>query len=120
MTTADQAKVLTPQAFELIAGCFRTLGEPMRLKILCALQGGQEKSVGQLAAELGSSQANISKHLKSLVEIGLLVRRQQGTAVFYRVAKPEIFQICDIICKTLADRLTQQAEMLGLNVSPSR
>ncbi|MFH4234103.1 metalloregulator ArsR/SmtB family transcription factor, partial [Acinetobacter baumannii] len=76
---------LSDEALEMIAARFRCLGEPMRLRILRALQSGEEKSVGQLVDELGATQANISKHLKVLVDAGILARRPQSTAVYYRI-----------------------------------
>ncbi len=46
---------------ELIASQFRLLGEPMRLRIIDRLRGG-ERSVGELAGDLEATQQNISKH----------------------------------------------------------
>jgi DNA-binding transcriptional ArsR family regulator len=58
---------LSDEAMELVAQRFRCMGEATRLKILRSLESG-EKSVGELTRELNAPQANISKHLKMLVE----------------------------------------------------
>jgi ArsR family transcriptional regulator len=113
-------RTLSDEALEMVAARFRCLGEPMRLKILRALQDGSEKSVTQLVAELGATQANVSKHLKTLVEAGILARRPQGTTVYYRIAAPEIFELCEVVCNTLAAQLSTQAERLGLRVLQRR
>jgi len=71
------------------ARLFRALADPTRLAILLALQAGERRIV-DLAAELGGSQANISSHLASLNECGLITGRPQGRAVYYRLARPEL------------------------------
>jgi DNA-binding transcriptional ArsR family regulator len=98
---------------------FRSLGEPMRLKILRLLEGG-EMTVGQLVDHLCSSQANISKHLKVLVSAGILARRAVGTAAFYSIADPVIIKVCDAVCGGLAEKLKAQAEGFGFRLAPQR
>jgi len=102
---------LTPETVELIAQRFRALGEPMRLRLLMALQGG-ERIVGELVDELETSQANISKHLQVLSSAGLLRRRKQGLNVFYSVADPSIFNMCEMVCGSLKKHLDAQSRLL--------
>jgi len=97
---------------ELIAQCFRALGEPMRLQLLMALQEG-ERTVGELVAEHRTSQANISKHLQVLVGVGLLRRRKQGLNVFYAIGDPSIFSMCDMVCGSLKRHLDAQSRGLS-------
>ena len=99
---------LPPQALELIASRFRVLGEPMRLKLLIALEAG-ERNVGQLVDATGATQANVSRHLQTLAEAGILGRRKEGLNVIYFVADPSIFRLCDQVCGSLQKRLDQQA-----------
>lgn len=110
---------LSEQALESIAGRFRSLSEPVRLKIIRLLEGG-EMSVGQLVDRLHTSQANVSKHLKVLVDAGILSRRSQGTSAFYSICDPVILRICDAVCEGMADKITVQARGFGLKVSPRR
>ncbi|HYK89594.1 MAG TPA: metalloregulator ArsR/SmtB family transcription factor [Acidobacteriota bacterium] len=112
-------KQLSDDALDLVAMRFRSLGEPMRLKILRLLEG-TEMSVGQLVDALHSSQANISKHLKVLVGAGILARRAEGTAAYYSIADPVILKVCDTVCSGLADRLRSQAEGFGFKLAPQR
>ncbi len=110
---------LSDRALEMVAVRFRSLGEPMRLRILRLLEAG-ELSVGQLVDRLNSSQANISKHLKVLVTAGVLTRRVQGTSAFYAISDPMILKICETVCQGMAENLKLQAEEFGLKLTRPR
>lgn len=98
-------------ALEMIAERFRALGEPNRLRLLIALEQG-EQCVGKLVDATGLSQANVSRHLGALVQSGILARRKSGLQVFYRVADPGIFEMCDHVCGSLSKRLAAQAGVI--------
>lgn len=68
----------------LLAG-LRAAGEPTRLRLI-ALCAHAELSVTELTHILGQSQPRVSRHLKLLVEAGLLSRFREGSLVFYRLA----------------------------------
>jgi DNA-binding transcriptional ArsR family regulator len=80
--------------FTLPANLFRTLMHPARLSILEILRDG-EQCVCHLEAVLGYRQAYISQHLMFLREAGLVDDRRDGTRIYYRVIKPEIFNLLD-------------------------
>ncbi|RAQ97233.1 ArsR/SmtB family transcription factor [Thermogemmatispora tikiterensis] len=98
---------------ELIAARFRLLGEPLRLKLLAALTGG-ERSVGELVALTGASQPNVSKHLAALMQGGLVKRRKAGTSIYYTLADPSVLTLCDIVCAGVQERFTTLAQTLQL------
>jgi ArsR family transcriptional regulator len=100
-------KDLTPEALELIAARFRVLAEPMRLRILHAL-GDREVTVSELVEELEAGQANVSKHLGMLLEAGIVRRRKEGLNAFYSIADASIFELCELVCSSLGERLTAQ------------
>ena len=103
--------VLTPERARIIAERFRVLGEPMRLKLLHALQGG-ERSVGDLVAATGAGQANVSKHLQLLYHQGFVERRKEGVTIFYRIADPHVFDLCEMVCGGIQEGLrTKQRAM---------
>jgi DNA-binding transcriptional ArsR family regulator len=83
------------------AKLFRALADPTRLAILLALQAG-ERRIADLAAELGGSQANISSHLASLKECGLIAGRPQGRVVYYRLTRPELASLLQAAEQLLA------------------
>ena len=68
----------------LLAG-LRAAGEPTRLRLLALCAHG-ELSVSELTQILSQSQPRVSRHLKLLVEAGLLMRIREGSLVFYRIA----------------------------------
>jgi len=98
---------------EQIAARFRLLGEPLRLKLLIALEGG-ERSVGELVAQTGAGQANVSKHLAALTQAGMLRRRKGGVSVYYAIADESAFTLCDVVCSGLQQHVAAQARALGL------
>lgn len=57
--------------------------EPTRLRLLAALLQG-EAPVGELVAMLGQSQPRVSRHLRLLVEAGLLEGFREGRSIHYR------------------------------------
>ena len=103
---------LSDDALQLVAARFRTLGEPNRLKLLIVLEQGP-KRVTELMQATGLLQANVSRHLQSLTEAGLLARERQGTAVIYSIADPSIFDLCHQVCGGIQKRLQQQAKAFG-------
>lgn len=62
-------------------------GEETRLRILALLSAG-ELTVSEVVAILGQSQPRVSRHLKLLVEAGLVERRREGAWAFFRLAGP--------------------------------
>jgi DNA-binding transcriptional ArsR family regulator len=102
---------MTLEALELVAARFRAMGEPLRLRILQQLEEG-ELSVNALAECVASTQPNVSKHLKVLQDAGLVKRRQQGTSAYYAIADQMVFELCDMICTRLRDRLEAQVGAL--------
>ena len=69
---------------QLLSG-LRAVGEPTRLRLVALCAHG-ELSVSELTQILGQSQPRVSRHLKLLVEAGLLERFREGAAVYYRLA----------------------------------
>jgi len=102
--------VLSAEAIELIAERFRILGEPIRIRILQELESG-ERNVSELVAAVGSSQPNVSKHLRILQESGVVGRRQEGNNVYYAIADPAVIDLCDAVCASLRDRLASAAKL---------
>jgi DNA-binding transcriptional ArsR family regulator len=83
-----------------VADRFRALAEPSRLIVLQALREG-EHSVSQLITATGLGQANLSKHLQLLHSAGFVKRRREGVSVRYRLAGPEVLELCDLMCRRL-------------------
>jgi ArsR family transcriptional regulator len=60
---------------------FRALADPTRLRIVHLLRE-MELAVGEIAVVVGQSQPRVSRHVRILVESGLVDRRKEGSWVF--------------------------------------
>jgi ArsR family transcriptional regulator len=70
-----------------LAGVFKALAEPTRLRLvsIIAAHQGAEACVCDLTEPVGLSQPTVSHHLKVLVDAGLLEREQRGKWAYYRL-----------------------------------
>ncbi|MBL8445954.1 MAG: winged helix-turn-helix transcriptional regulator [Zoogloeaceae bacterium] len=100
-------------ALAQVAQYFRALSVPMRLRILDALRQG-ERCVGDLAAQVGRSQANVSQHLAILANAGLLVRNARGTSAYYAIADPCTFALCELVCGQIGRRFADEASVRAM------
>ena len=99
---------------ELIARRFRAIAEPMRVRVLDLLRDG-EASVNELAAQLGASQQNVSKHLAVLADVGIVGRRKDGNHVYYRIVDEGVLGLCEQVCGSVQAQLAAlTALVLGL------
>jgi ArsR family transcriptional regulator len=67
---------------------FRALADSTRLRILILLRA-MELAVGELAQVLGQSQPRVSRHVRILIEAGLVERRKEGSWVFLSLGQTE-------------------------------
>ena len=82
--TIDLTKLFGASVEKLLQG-LRAAAEPTRLRII-ALCGHAELSVTELVMILGQTQPRVSRHLKLLVEGGLLQRNKEGNRAYYRLS----------------------------------
>jgi ArsR family transcriptional regulator len=103
---------LPVQAVSMVASRFRALGEPLRVRILEELREG-EKCVSELVAAIGSTQPNISKHLRILQEAGVVGRRQAGNQVYCFISDESVLDLCDVVCDSIGERLARDARLVS-------
>lgn len=103
---------ISEEALGLIASWFRVLAEPSRLRILRSLEE-RERNITELVAATGLTQANVSRHVQSLAEAGMVGRRREGLVTVCFIADPTISHLCDTVCENLQKRLVRQARKLG-------
>ncbi|WP_096696582.1 helix-turn-helix transcriptional regulator [Polaromonas sp. AER18D-145] len=89
------------QVFESAAELFRAMSAPMRLKIISSLCNG-EKNVSQLLAEVDTTQPNMSQHLNTLYQSGVIGKRREGVQIFYRIINDRVVTLCRAICTQIA------------------
>ncbi|MBA3940936.1 MAG: ArsR family transcriptional regulator [Sphingopyxis sp.] len=63
---------------------FRALADPTRLRIIALLRE-MELAIGELAVVLDQSQPRVSRHVRILVEAGVVEKRREGSWVFLRI-----------------------------------
>jgi rhodanese-related sulfurtransferase len=75
--------------FDAFAEVAKALASGRRAEIVDVLAQG-ERSVDEVAEELGQSVANTSHHLRSLARAGLVRTRRDGTRIFYGLASDRV------------------------------
>jgi len=106
---------LSDPLVDLIAGRFRVLAEPMRIKILDRLRGGAA-TVTELQDALGATQQNVSKHLGILHAAGMVARTKDGNHVRYSIADEGVFELCEQVC----GGVRRQLDELDAVLQPTR
>lgn len=101
---------LPEAALEYVARYFRSLSDPTRLRVLNYLRV-RPHSVGELVGLLACSQANVSKHVAVLVEVGIVEREFRGTTTILHIADPNIFGMCELVCDNVARALQNSAQV---------
>jgi DNA-binding transcriptional ArsR family regulator len=106
------ASALPDAALEMIAGRFRALSEPARLRLLNTLMSG-ERNVSQLVEATGTGQANVSRHLAVLRQAGMIAMRREGLTTVCSISDPSVHQLCEIMCSRLRADAEARAKALS-------
>lgn len=81
---------------------FKVLMHPARLAILDVLRT-REACVCHIEAALGYRQAYLSQQLMVLREAGLVEDQRDGWNIYYRVSKPDVFNVIDAARQALGE-----------------
>jgi ArsR family transcriptional regulator len=102
-TALPENDVLTEseEVFEKAAEVFRVMSAPMRLRIISALCNA-EKNVGELLAEIDTTQPNMSQHLNTLYQAGVVGKRREGVQIYYRIINERVVTLCRAVCVQIA------------------
>lgn len=63
----------------------------------------EARSVNDIVAATGSTQANVSKHLALLTAAGILTREKDGQCVYYGMKDPLAVKLCELVRAQLAE-----------------
>ncbi len=74
-----------PEFIELAGEVLGLLSDPTRIRIVFALEHGEELSVGDLAKLVEKSPSGVSQHLARLRMARMVTTRQDGTKVLYKL-----------------------------------
>ncbi len=81
---AAKALLLESGQARALAGIFKALSDPTRLRIISAL-AEREFCVGDLAEALGMEQSAVSHQLGDMRDMGLVRSHREGRHVYYRL-----------------------------------
>lgn len=109
MPKKESAQAPSEEVLDLIAASFKVLSEPSRLRLLVALRA-KEMSVTELVAVTRTTQSNVSRHLQTLADAGLVRRRKAGAAAYYSIVDGSVFALCEHVCGSVHTRLRHQAK----------
>jgi ArsR family transcriptional regulator len=97
------------QAFK--AEFFKTLGHPVRIRILESLVG-RERSVQDLQQALDLGQPIVSQHLAALRAKNIVKARKEGTTVWYTISVASIAELLAIARRIFDSQLIDSQTML--------
>lgn len=100
-TPRREAKDALYDGFATIA---RALASGRRAEIVELLSQG-ERTVDEVAAEIGQSVANTSHHLRALARAGLVTTRRAGTHIHYRLASEQVAEVWAALRRLAAEQL---------------
>jgi DNA-binding transcriptional ArsR family regulator len=73
-----------------VAQILKAVGNTRRLMVLCKLVEHGERTVSDLAIDIGLSQSALSQHLARMREEGLVTFRRESQSIWYRIADHRI------------------------------
>ena len=98
-------------AADLKSEIFDALAHPNRIRILESLRQGPRCNC-EIAPELGIEQSNLSRHLKILVQAGILFAWKDGLRVNFKVVDSRTFRLLDIATALARQDVEKKAEAL--------
>jgi rhodanese-related sulfurtransferase len=105
-TTATSRRAAKDALFDGFATIARALASGRRAEIVELLAQG-ERTVDEVAREIGQSVANTSHHLRALARAGLVTTRRDGTYVHYRLASPSVVDAWVALRGLAAERIDE-------------
>ncbi|MDD6790966.1 MAG: metalloregulator ArsR/SmtB family transcription factor [Thermobifida fusca] len=98
--------------YQAKAEFFRTLGHPVRIRVLELLQEGP-RPVHELLADIGVEASNLSQQLAVLRRTGLVVSHSEGNVVRYELSAPQVGDLLRAARTILTSMLVDQGELLA-------
>jgi DNA-binding transcriptional ArsR family regulator len=90
--------------YEGLADVAKALASGRRAEIVDLLAQG-ERSVEEVAAEIGQSVANTSHHLRALAQAGLVTTRRDGTRIYYALSSEQVAELWSAIREVAAEHV---------------
>jgi ArsR family transcriptional regulator len=87
----------------------KALADGTRLKIVNFLKDG-EKNVGEIRPHVGTTQSNVSQHLRILKDAGIVDNRRKGKVVYYYIVNKKIFALLDLLDEIVEENIREMME----------
>ncbi|APA97924.1 putative HTH-type transcriptional regulator [Nocardia seriolae] len=97
--------------YQMKADFFKTLGHPVRIRVL-ELLSQRDHAVSEMLVEIGVEAANLSQQLSILRRAGLVTARRAGLSVTYELTSPQVAELLVVARAILNGVVTGQAEAL--------
>jgi DNA-binding transcriptional ArsR family regulator len=107
-----EASGVSAPLYQLKAEFFKTLGHPVRIRVLELLSEG-ERSVAEMLPEVGIEASHFSQQLAVLRRANLVVTRKEGSTVYYSLTSPHVAELLRVARTILSGVLAGQAELLA-------
>jgi len=95
--------------------CFKALSDKTRLRLLYVLQH-YELNVNEIVLVVDMIQSGVSRHLKILMESGLLTSRRDGSFIYYSAAQNDAVKMI----LSLVDQSLEKEAIAGKDLATSR
>lgn len=104
---SSRVEAVSPALIDLdaagdLAGMFRLLGDPTRVRILFALLEAGELCVCDIAAVVDTSETKVSQAMRLLRNAGVVRNRRDGRNIFYRLDDAHVRMLLDLSREHLA------------------
>jgi DNA-binding transcriptional ArsR family regulator len=103
---------MTTPLHQLKAEFFKTLGHPMRIRVL-ELLSERDHSVAEMLLEPGVEASNLSQQLAVLRRSGLVSARREASTVYYALTSPQVAELLAVARRILTTMLSDQMELLS-------
>ncbi len=100
------------KVYQLKAQIIQAAGHPIRLAVIEYLADG-EQCVCDIVEHVGAQRSNVSRHLNTMLQAGVLTCRKDGLKVIYKLSMPCIANFIGCVETALKDRLAHQNELLN-------
>ncbi|HEV7206000.1 MAG TPA: metalloregulator ArsR/SmtB family transcription factor [Jatrophihabitans sp.] len=98
--------------YQAKAELFRTLGHPVRIRVLELLQDGP-RPVSELLQEMHIEASSLSQQLAVLRRAGIVISTRNGSSVVYELAAADVADLMRAARRLLTEVLTDQKVLLA-------
>src|SRR5919201_6853181 len=98
--------------FDAFASVAQAVGSGRRAEIVDLLAQG-ERSVDEIAGEIGQTVANTSHHLRAMARAGVLRTRREGTRIVYMLASDRVGELGAALRSVAAEHVAGLERLAG-------